>query len=300
MAASTTGGNVLLFDERVDEVDALCAALAPEYRVRVVADVDSAAAALAAESPDLLLFATPLAAPDDATALTRFRQDAALGSIPAILLLDSGSRALLDAVDCGAADCIERPLNMPLALARISTHIELRHCRETLLEQSHLDDLTGIANRRRFNAFFAAAFANAQRRRESLAVILFNVDQFGAYNAHYGREAGDEALVHIGRTLAAERQRPFDLVTRYEDATFACVLPDTGLEGAMVVAGLHRSDIFDLRIEHAASTVEPQLTVSLGVAAQRPEPGQSHLGLLEAASDALRRAKLAGGNRIST
>jgi diguanylate cyclase (GGDEF)-like protein len=156
------------------------------------------------------------------------------------------------------------------------------------------DDLTGLANRRKFNEALSREWLRALRERQPLALIMFDADQFKDYNERYGHLAGDQLLQTIGRSMAASAKRATDLAARYGGDEFAVLLPATPLDGAVRVAERVRQCLAELCF--ACGIVGGNLSV--GVAAVVPEAGENHNILLSAVDSALRRAKENGRNRI--
>jgi diguanylate cyclase (GGDEF)-like protein len=160
-----------------------------------------------------------------------------------------------------------------------------------LSEFAFTDGLTGIANRRAFDEAIEREWARQQRAGASLAIAIFDIDQFKAFNDRYGHPAGDARLVIVARLIAAAARREGDLAARYGGEEFALLLPNTTLEGAFAIAEAVR--------EHVASeSGETELTISAGVAAAHA-PGDAHTiaALLVAADVALYAAKSGGRNR---
>ena len=156
------------------------------------------------------------------------------------------------------------------------------------------DDLTGLANRRKFNETLSREWHRALRERQPLALIMFDVDLFKDYNERHGHQAGDRLLQTIGRSMAASVKRATDLAARYGGDEFVILLPATPLDGAVRVAERVRKCLAELCF--ACGIVGGNL--SIGVAAMIPEAGENHTVLLAAVDQALHRAKEAGRNRI--
>ena len=156
------------------------------------------------------------------------------------------------------------------------------------------DDLTGLANRRKFNESLSREWRRALRERQPLALIMFDADLFKDYNELHGHQEGDRLLQTIGRSMAASVKRATDLAARYGGDEFAVLLPATPLDGAVRVAERVRECLAELCF--ACGVVEGNLSV--GVAAMVPEAGENHTVLLAAVDQALHRAKQAGRNRI--
>ncbi len=184
---------------------------------------------------------------------------------------------------------------------------ELRSAR-AVLEQHNVslrvladsDGLTGLANRRLFEATLEREVGRARRAGTPFALILTDVDVFKKYNDRYGHVAGDECLRQVAGAIARGARRPADLAARYGGEEFALILPDTDLEGAMAVAELIREAVYGLQIPHADSPFG-RVTLSLGVAAGYPPggPEQAPDAWVQAADALLYEAKSAGRNRVA-
>ncbi len=160
------------------------------------------------------------------------------------------------------------------------------------------DGLTGIPNRRKFDETMNNEWLRMQRDNKYLAVILSDIDCFKQYNDHYGHQKGDECLKTVAGALAANVHRPGDLVARYGGEEFVVLLPDTTVEGCMIIAEKMRVSIENLAIEHIESKVSSKLTMSFGVAAFVPEGEFNPDRILIPADKALYRAKKNGRNMV--
>ncbi len=177
---------------------------------------------------------------------------------------------------------------------------ELEEANVKLEELASHDGLTGLLNRRSLNIELERRFKAALGLREPLAMLMVDIDCFKPYNDHYGHQLGDEALMAVANGIRAALERPQDSVARYGGEEFAVILPGTELAGALKVAERIRAGIADQKLPHASSTVLPVITVSVGAAEFRPEPGMKPSELLTMADSALYRAKDAGRNRVAS
>lgn len=163
--------------------------------------------------------------------------------------------------------------------------------RTAATELSRHDALTGLANRRAFDAFLLESFNLARRHRHALSLILLDVDRFKSYNDDYGHPAGDELLRILGALLLSVG-RETDLAARIGGEEFALVLPETDLEGAEALAERVRA-----AVERSAS-FRRRVTVSLGIAAIAGDTA-GPATLVHDCDAALYQAKGAGRNRVS-
>jgi len=176
-------------------------------------------------------------------------------------------------------------------------HDELEVANEKLEELSLKDALTGVANRRRLQLVLEDEWSRARRSRSLLAFALLDLDHFKLLNDTYGHREGDRCLQVVARLLAGSLGRHSDVVARYGGEEFAILLPDTGLDGALIVAEQLRQGIEDLAIPHLASP-SGRVTASVGVVCLVPAPGQRPEEMVEAADRALYSAKTEGRNRV--
>lgn len=173
---------------------------------------------------------------------------------------------------------------------------ELRLLNRKLEALSATDGLTGIANRRHFDATLSAEWTRAARQGHALALGLLDVDWFKKYNDHYGHQAGDDCLRKVADTLAATIARTGDLVARYGGEEFIFIAPATGADDALGMARKVCEALQALALPHALSELGC-VTASVGVASMVPSDGATADTLIQAADQALYAAKAAGRNR---
>jgi diguanylate cyclase (GGDEF)-like protein/PAS domain S-box-containing protein len=160
-----------------------------------------------------------------------------------------------------------------------------------------VDALTGISNRRRFDEVLANEWRRALREGDKLSLLLIDADHFKRYNDTYGHVRGDSCLKHIAEAALDVVLRPGDLVARYGGEEFAVVLPGTDETGAQAVAEDICQAIRNRRLPHEGNT-PGIVTVSVGCATIIPQRGKTSQDLIEAADQALYRAKGRGRNRV--
>jgi diguanylate cyclase (GGDEF)-like protein len=161
------------------------------------------------------------------------------------------------------------------------------------------DGLTGLYNRRHFDAAFDLAIARFKRRRPAgnLAAIMFDLDHFGDFNRLHGHLAGDAVLRVFGEILR-QRLRSADLVARYGGEEFVAIIEDCGLREAIRLADEVRGDL-EAR-EVPGSHGQPlHATVSAGCAVIDPADPTKE-ALLGRADAGLFMAKRVGRNRVVT
>jgi len=160
--------------------------------------------------------------------------------------------------------------------------------------QATTDELTGLANRRRFMELFAAEIDRAERSGGTVALVLADLDDFKRINDRFGHHVGDDALRRFAELLAAEL-REGDVGGRLGGEEFGILLPEADLEGALAVAGRIRRAVAEAYL-FPGEGIRVRFTVSLGVAGYA---GDAADALFRRADVALYRAKASGKNRVA-
>jgi diguanylate cyclase (GGDEF)-like protein len=181
------------------------------------------------------------------------------------------------------------------SLRRAHAELELRN--QELDRQAHTDGLTGVHNRRHLDELLAKETARAVREHTPLALAMIDVDFFKRYNDHYGHAAGDDCLRMIARELTRTVNRPGDLVARFGGEEFAILMPNTGADGAQVVAEAARRAVAEARLPHCGHP-EGIVTISVGIAVIEAAQAAPPRALVEAADAGLYAAKAASRNCV--
>lgn len=175
---------------------------------------------------------------------------------------------------------------------------ERKRIQATLEDISEKDVLTQVYNRRKFDTYYATEWNAAKREKRMISLLMVDIDCFKAYNDYYGHLAGDEALVDVATAICETVSRPRDFVARYGGEEFVCVLPETAVEAAVLIAEKMRERVETLSIPHAESANAETITVSIGVAGVIPESSHAKEDLMRMADEALYRAKNNGRNSV--
>jgi diguanylate cyclase (GGDEF)-like protein len=167
-----------------------------------------------------------------------------------------------------------------------------------LVHLSRHDGLTELANRRFFDEYLSEQIAVAKRYNRALALVICDVDQFKAYNDHYGHQIGDACLRQVAAAIQSCCRRPADKAVRYGGEEFALILPDTDLAGATRIAEAVREAVSHQHIPHERSTIGSHVSTSCGVAMLMPHADMPAQQLIGAADACLYQAKKLGRNRV--
>lgn len=155
------------------------------------------------------------------------------------------------------------------------------------------DELTGLNNRRQILTLGEAELTRARRYGKPLSALMIDIDHFKTFNDRFGHSVGDEVLRRVAER-ARNALRTLDVIGRYGGEEFACLLPETPLDGAVLVAERLRQAVSKATLPSAAG--ELSVTISLGVA--ELGYGESLAGMLNRADEALYQAKEEGRNRV--
>jgi diguanylate cyclase (GGDEF)-like protein len=189
-------------------------------------------------------------------------------------------------------DCTERELRLACQLSAQIARLrnqrdELARTQAEVMQLAETDPLTGLANRRAWDARLMAMLGRLEREGRQFWLALIDLDAFKSVNDHHGMSRGDEVLTSVGKSLAAALRRN-DLVARLGGDEFGILLGDV------------REDQVDIVLQRLRAAVSKggAVTASIGYIAARA--GADRSSLLAAAERAMRAAKSAGGNRLES
>jgi len=178
--------------------------------------------------------------------------------------------------------------------------LELAASNRVLLKQAMGDDLTGLLNRRGFNAHLEEQWHRCRRKKEPLCLLIIDVDEFKKFNDRFGHPAGDAALVSVADVLRSHIRNMSDSASRLGGEEFGVILGETDEPGGLAVSERIRRGVERLQIPQAPGSGHPYITISIGLAAVEDEFGVSAADLTMLADQALYAAKAAGRNCTRT
>jgi diguanylate cyclase (GGDEF)-like protein len=158
-----------------------------------------------------------------------------------------------------------------------------------------VDGLTGVANRRAYDAAASRLVREARQTGRTLSLLIVDIDLFKSFNDIHGHLAGDDVLKSVASTLAAHARKS-DVLARYGGEEFVVLLPDTSLQQAEGVARKLVQSVRDMEISDGRLG---KVTISVGVAASPQGTGAiDAVSLFAEADRAVYRAKRAGRDRV--
>jgi diguanylate cyclase (GGDEF)-like protein len=261
--------------------------------------------------PDLILPDVEMPGMSGFDLLKEIKADPSLSEVPVIFVTShAGADFEVTALQMGASDFITKPYRAPAVMARVNTQLRFKGLSDELRRAATVDGLTGVANRRSFDEYFAREWHRAWRAGDPVSLLMIDVDHFKLFNDRYGHPRGDTCLHLVAGILVAECHRPADFVACYGGGEFVVLLPQTPRAGGEWVAARILRAINAACVLHDRSPTAAHVTVSIGIACTDPgpadvrctnaegarvsAPGRTIDNLIVAADEALYGAKQAG------
>lgn len=207
-------------------------------------------------------------------------------------------RAIVKSVMADTHVMLERNQRLELELDRSSSLMqELQRDLERVRKEAMTDSLTGLSNRKAFDAAIARVTEETATSHSSFTLLMVDIDHFKSFNDNYGHQIGDQVLRLVARTLI-EGVKGRDIAARYGGEEFAIILPDTTLPAGVAVGNsLCKAVATKDIINRSSSEKLGRITMSVGVAEYIP--GEDTVDLIERADSALYTAKHNGRNQVA-
>jgi diguanylate cyclase len=174
---------------------------------------------------------------------------------------------------------------------------ELRRDLELVRREALTDGLTGLSNRKSFDAEIERMVNEAQKEESTISILMLDIDHFKSFNDNYGHQIGDQVLRLLARTLT-EGIKGKDRAFRYGGEEFVILLPETNLTSAVAVANSLRKALASKDVINRASG-EKLGRISMSIGAAEYFDKESVESLIERADSALYTAKQNGRNQVA-
>lgn len=311
MSAMVDAGKprILIADDELQIRELLYDLLSPSYECTKVNSAEQALALLSAERFDLILSDIRM---DGLSGLEMVPHVLRIAPETVVIMISGGQNieSAVEALRVGAFDYITKPFDLRHVMAAVRRALDHHALRESkrryendlkeLIKQrtaqvdhlSYHDVLTGLPNRTLFEDRVAQAILSAQRNKQTLAVMLLDLDRFQTTNDTMGPMVGDRVLCDVAERLAA-CVRAGDSIARLGSDEFALLL--TQLENTEEADSIHQKIVSAFEHPFHCGTQELYLTASKGISFY-PLNGTDTHSLLKNAGAALCHAKEQGGN----
>ncbi len=289
---------ILVIDDSAVQAEYLRSILKEEYDVTVCNTAKEGLLAAKEGCFGLILLDIVMPDMDGFVLLQELKETDLTKHIPVIMLTSLSDvqyeeRGLL----MGAVDYVAKPFSPVIIRARVNSHIQLYHYQMEFKQQAMVDELTGVANRRRYEGESLAKWREAIRFGMPLSICMFDIDKFKLYNDTFGHPAGDQVISAVAKTASSYFQRSMDLFARYGGEEFIAVFVGSDGHNAFEFLKTIRQAVEDLHIPHC-SPVSQWVTVSVGGVSLIPKVGDSYDTYLKLADTMLYDAKRLGRNRV--
>lgn len=289
---------ILVIDDSPVQTEFLTSILKPDYEITACHTAEAGLRAAKAGGFSLILLDVVMPEMDGFTLLRELKGTELTRYVPVILLtsltdIQYEERGLL----LGAVDYVTKPFSPVIIKARVNAHIQLYHYQMQFRRQAMVDELTGVANRRRYEEEYPVRWREAIRFGLPFSICMFDIDKFKLYNDTFGHPAGDQVIAAVAKTAASYFQRSTDLFARYGGEEFVALF--LGSEGRTAFEFLKtvRQAVEGLHLPHN-SPVSPWVTISVGGVTVVPTTGHSPEEFLQRADAMLYDAKNFGRNMV--
>jgi len=202
---------------------------------------------------------------------------------------------LIEALEAGADDFIQKPFDPEELRVRVRAAVRILELQSALLSKARHDSLTGLLNHGAILEELDKEFNRCRRDKKPVSVLLADLDYFKKINDQYGHQAGDSVL-HITADRIRSTFRSYDSVGRYGGEEFLIVLPGCNMQDAFRLSDRLRNSVAEVAVESPAGSIP--FTISIGVACAKDFAQTSSTQLVQAADEALYKAKEKGRNRV--
>lgn len=293
---------ILVADDDADILTMVSTLLSREgYSVLPAANGIEALALARSARPDLLVLDIAMPGLDGYAVCREIRESGPEAPPVIFLTARAETQDRVIGLDAGAVDYVVKPFSAAELRARVRAALRTKRDTDRLRVAAATDPLTGLMNRGQLGPRVAELVASSRRTGRPLACLMVDLDFFKTVNDTYGHQAGDAVLVEVARRLE-QVKRASDVLVRYGGEEFLALLPETDLDGALVVAEKLRAAIAEAPVVFEPETDGPiEISVRASVGVSWLDEGMYDATLLVAAADdALYRAKERGRNRVET
>lgn len=302
---NTDNAHILVVDDDVAQSQRLSSKLSEiDCKVEIEKDPNVAIEKANNEPFDLIIVSTQLLDADGLRLCSHLRSNEKIRHTPLLILVEEeDTKLLVKGLDMGVNDYLVMPVDMNELIARVGTQVRRKRYQDALrsnykrsMSMAITDGLTGLYNRRYFDAHFQTLFNKALETGKQLTLMMTDIDHFKKINDTHGHLVGDEILRKVPERLT-QNLRVTDLVARYGGEEFVIVMPDTALPGAEQIAERIRIAVAATSFKINEGASELPCTISIGMTGMKP--GDTPEMLIKRADKGLYLSKEQGRNLVT-
>ncbi len=287
---------ILVVDDEKINLNILIGLLGDKYEVLVALNAKKALATLEKKEVNLILLDIVMPGMDGFEACHILKNQAHTQEIPIIFItVESDEKTIEEAYGIGGIDFITKPFKPKELLAKVKRELKLQEMQKELQLLAATDPMTKLYNRRYFTSASAHIFDLAKRHKNSVSLIMLDIDKFKSINDTYGHKTGDDVIVNLANILR-KQQRKSDIICRFGGEEFLILLPNTTIKNAKIVAEKIRTNVKKASI-YLNEEKSIQYSVSLGVSEVDAQNEPNIEEAIKRADSALYEAKESGRNR---
>jgi diguanylate cyclase (GGDEF)-like protein len=299
VTAAERKNSLLIVDDEEINLKVLIHILGSDYIIYTATNGANALAKAREHKPDLVLLDILMPEMDGYETLAELRKNEDTQDIPVIFI--TGLDTIEDeerGLSHNAVDYISKPFGAPIVKLRVRNQIQIINQFRTINHLSMIDQMTNIPNRRSFDERLHVEWNRAVREHMPISLLMIDVDKFKNYNDTYGHQQGDIVLQTVAKIFSQAAKRSGDSAARWGGEEFVVLLPNTMMPGALEIAERIRANVEAVVIPCIEGSTT-KVTISIGVNARLPVPGDPIDTFISNADKALYEAKTQGRNRVA-
>jgi diguanylate cyclase (GGDEF)-like protein len=258
--------NILLVDDDPGLIRVMARMLAGLGQFRFATHGEAALQQARDWQPDLMILDAEMPGMSGFQVCEAMKADPALRDVPVIFVTSHTDHDFeVKGLELGAVDFIAKPVNEALVVARVRTQLRIKRLTDELRRVASKDLATKLPNRLRFEETLSMEWARGLRAGSAISLLMVEVDHLDLYTERYGHRMVDKCLRQLAQALQEGSDRPADVLARYDNNTFALLLPETTHEQAEQRAHLVMDAVERLAIDHETSPTARHVTTSIGI-----------------------------------
>ena len=256
---------ILIIDDSPVQANFLSSILTEDYEVSVVNTAEEGLEQAKIGDYSLILLDVIMPGIDGFQLLKMLQEEVVLRRTPVILITSLNDiQHEEQGLTLGAVDYITKPFHPGIVRARVNTHVKLFQYWTQIEREATVDQLTGVPNRRRYDAVSSKRWQDAIRLGAPISICMFDIDKFKVYNDTFGHPAGDKVIKAVAETAASKLRRGTDFFARYGGEEFVALILGGGSENDFAYLKKVRQAVEDLQIPHNPE-VSQWVTISIGI-----------------------------------